>query len=233
MNGSNCGSCGAGFAVQSSLSYHAKRWVLPVLTAVGLIFAKGMSTFSFWISDAELRWSAASFEFFLLAAGVIIASLVGGLTRSHEREALSQAESKAAKIDAEQARLAEARLSERARIAREMHDVVAHRISLIAMHAGVLAHTSEKDEVREEARLIQTNARDALVELRTVLADLRGATSDPEPPQPTLADLPALLSDAQSAGQQIEINSAAQLDNLPAQVGRQTSRARKKQRRGF
>ena len=103
-----------------------------------------------------------------------------------------------------------------------MHDVVAHRISLIALHAGALAHhmRSEQGEAGDLARAIQTNAQSSLDELRAMLARLRGNAAPPEPPQPTLSGLDALLADARSAGQQV----AVELDGDPAEVPDRVSR---------
>ncbi|GAA3767649.1 histidine kinase [Plantactinospora mayteni] len=128
-----------------------------------------------------------------------------------------------------QQRLAGARQAERERIAREMHDVLAHRISLISVHAGALAYrTSQADagagvplkpgEVGGAIEVIRDNARQALVELGEVLAVLRpergdrngGGGPDPEAgtadrsaPQPRLADISRLVQEAQAAGQRV------------------------------
>ena len=63
---------------------------------------------------------------------------------------------------------------ERNRIAREMHDVLAHRISLVSMHAGVLAYRDDlpPEQVREIAGVIQDNARQSMTELRAILPTL-------------------------------------------------------------
>jgi len=125
-------------------------------------------------------------------------------------------------------RLAGARRAERERIAREMHDVLAHRISLISVHAGALAYrTTQADagagaplkpgEVGGAIEVIRDNARQALVELGDVLAVLRpelgdrnGGGPDPEAgtadrsaPQPRLADISRLVQEAQAAGQRV------------------------------
>ncbi|MFI6484279.1 sensor histidine kinase [Nonomuraea sp. NPDC050663] len=95
------------------------------------------------------------------------------------------------------------RTAERARIAREMHDVLAHRISLVAMHAGALAFREDLDreQARETAQTIRANAHLALAELRQVLGVLRKNDAvGVEPPQPTLLELPALLAEVREAG---------------------------------
>lgn len=152
----------------------------------------------------------------------IIGALIGMLLRIQE---VQLQEMRMRSVRLALAREQEALLSaanERSRIAREMHDVVAHRISLIALHAGALAHhmRSDEGEAGDLARAIQTNAQSSLDELRTMLARLRGNAAPPEPPQPTLSGLDALLADARSAGQQV----AVELDGNPAQVPDRVSR---------
>jgi len=87
----------------------------------------------------------------------------------------------------------EARAAERRRIAREMHDVLAHRLSLLSVHAGALEFHPDApaEEVAEAAGVIRESAKTALEELRGVIGVLRedGGESLTQPPQPTLADL--------------------------------------------
>lgn len=131
-----------------------------------------------------------------------------GLRREARQERLEQ-----------QHRLARARQAERERIAREMHDVLAHRISLLSVHAGALAYRSERAqagaaqplrgaEVAEAVQIIRENAHQALTELAEVLTVLRGtepaATERAEPP-PSLADLTELVAEARAAGQPVTL----------------------------
>jgi signal transduction histidine kinase len=116
-------------------------------------------------------------------------------------------------------RLADARRAERERIAREMHDTLAHRISLISVHAGALAYRTSQSEagagrplepgdVVAAIDVIHGNARRALVELGEVLAVLRSGEG-PEPvepgPQPRIADLERLVADAEAVGQRVSL----------------------------
>jgi signal transduction histidine kinase len=101
----------------------------------------------------------------------------------------------------------EARAAERRRIAREMHDVLAHRLSLLSVHAGALEFRPDAppEEVAEAAGVIRESARAALEELRGVIGVLRedGGDTLTEPPQPTLADLAALVEESRAAGMRI------------------------------
>ncbi|WP_007507816.1 MULTISPECIES: sensor histidine kinase [Pseudofrankia] len=102
-------------------------------------------------------------------------------------------------------RAAAARRAERERIAREMHDVLAHRLSLLAVHAGALEYHrgASAEEVVTIAAIIRSNSHEALNELRQVINLLRATTLAGQLPQPTLADLPALLEESRSAGLEI------------------------------
>ena len=101
----------------------------------------------------------------------------------------------------------EARAAERRRIAREMHDVLAHRLSLLSVHAGALEFRPDApaEDVGRAAGVIRESARAALEELRGVIGVLRedGGESLTQPPQPTLADLPALVEESRAAGMRL------------------------------
>ncbi|WP_234321131.1 sensor histidine kinase [Streptomyces katrae] len=97
-------------------------------------------------------------------------------------------------------------LEERNRIARELHDVVAHHMSVISIQAQVAPHLVENpsDELKENLAGIRENALEALTELRRVLGVLRSEQPDdpanPHHPQPTLAELDGLVDNVRSAG---------------------------------
>jgi signal transduction histidine kinase len=118
----------------------------------------------------------------------------------------------------------EARAAERRRIAGEMHDVLAHRLSLLSVHAGALEFNSDApaEEVAKAAGVIRESARAALEDLRDVIGVLREDTGESltQPPQPTLADLAALVEESRAAGMRItariELGDAAP----PAALGR-------------
>jgi signal transduction histidine kinase len=123
-------------------------------------------------------------------------------------------------------RVSQARQLERTRIAREMHDVLAHRISLVSMHAGALEFRAETvgGDVARSAAVIRTSAHQALQDLREVIGVLRAETDEdtPERPQPTLDDVPDLIEESQRAGMHITLQfSVPETGNgLPLSVGR-------------
>ena len=207
---------GPAMAAQAHIARH-RRGIDAIAVACVLVAAKSVVMLHDTSGDSAVR-----VEVLISATGVIIALLIGLLGRSTTDANQQRAAAQAARQDAWEAQLNETRLLERERIAREMHDVVAHRISLIALHAGALAHhmRSEQGEAGDLARAIQTNAQSSLDELRAMLARLRGNAAPPEPPQPTLSGLDALLADARSAGQQV----AVELDGDPAEVPDRVSR---------
>jgi signal transduction histidine kinase len=124
--------------------------------------------------------------------------------------------------EGQQLRVEQARLGERERIAREMHDVLAHRISLLAVHAGALEVRRDAPAgEREAAGVIRQSAYEALEDLRQVITMLREPADDR--PQPTLADVPALVEQSRHAGARVELELAA-AGAVPAGVGRHAYR---------
>lgn len=159
-----------------------------------------------------------------------IASIIGvsvgwGLYIGSRRELLATLRDRADAAEAEQsARLDQARTAERGRIAREMHDVLAHRISLVSMHAGALSFRTDltAEEIRKTAAIIQENSHLALTELREVLGILRDGPGDsvPELPQPSAADLPELFSQARKSGMRVQTEEGLSIDLIPVGLGR-------------
>jgi len=103
--------------------------------------------------------------------------------------------------------VAEAAADERARIARELHDVIAHSVSLIVVQAGAERRLLAAEEQRTAQTLetIETSGREALTELRRLLGVLRVPSEDRLAPQPGLARLPDLVAESANAGQQVEL----------------------------
>ncbi|MDN5600952.1 MAG: histidine kinase [Brachybacterium sp.] len=135
---------------------------------------------------------------------VVTASAATGMYTSTRRALLAQLQQRAEQAESGRA-VAEdqARRAERTRIAREMHDIVAHKISLVAMHAGALEVNPnlERAQVQQSAGLIRQTATTALSELREVLGVLRGDGEEaPLAPQPTWEDVRRLVTTSQEAG---------------------------------
>ena len=127
-----------------------------------------------------------------------------GLYLRARRELVASLRERAERLAADQERSAEqAREAERRRIAREMHDVLAHRLSLLSVHAGALEFHpgAPPGEIAEAAAVIRTSATAALADLRQVITVLReDATAADGPPQPGFGQLADLLEESRSAG---------------------------------
>jgi signal transduction histidine kinase len=146
----------------------------------------------------------------LLVNAVFTAAILSwGMYVGSRRELIWTLRSRAERAEAEQElRVGQARSTERARIAREMHDVLAHRISQISMYAGALAYREDLSptETRASAGVIRDQAHEALTDLRDVLGVLRDDTGERHSaPQPTYADLPCLVAEADESGLRVEL----------------------------
>lgn len=148
-----------------------------------------------------------------IAVVVIVGTAVGvGMLRRGRRSA-TQAAARAAAAEGRTARLGDqlARKNERERIAREVHDVLGHELSLLSLHAGALEVNAEDTELKESARQVRTSAAESLHGLQSLLRMLR---EDPdraaEDGSLTLADLPAMIDRTAQSG--IPVSSTVYLD---------------------
>ncbi|EGE40891.1 sensor histidine kinase [Streptomyces griseus] len=160
--------------------------------------------------------------------GVLIILLVlswGMVVRSRRQLVLSLRE-RARRAEAEAALRAEqAQRLAREAIAREMHDVLAHRLTLLSVHAGALEFRPDAPaaEVGRAAGVIRDSAHEALQDLREIIGVLRGPgdTDEGERPQPTLATLDALIAESRLAGMKVVVhNRVAEPRDAPAATGR-------------
>jgi signal transduction histidine kinase len=165
------------------------------------------------------RWGTQFLFGLLLLAGAI----GWGLFARARRELVYSLRERAERLEAEQRlRLEQAREAERRRIAREMHDVLAHRLSLLSVHAGALEFRPDAppEDVAEAAGVIRGTAQTALQELRDVIGLLREEI-DEDRPQPTLAQLPALVEESRVAGTHVRWSDATTTtDRVPDPIGR-------------
>jgi signal transduction histidine kinase len=147
-----------------------------------------------------------------LVMPLALAATGWGMFIRARRQLLLSLRERALRAEADQElRQEQARVAERTRIAREMHDVLAHRISLLALHAGGLEVRPDlpAQQVQETAALLRATARQALEELRSVIGLLRdngGPEPDPLAPQPVLADIDRLVQERRDAGTHIDLH---------------------------
>ncbi len=162
------------------------------------------------------------------ATGVLLVLTVigwGMFVRSRRQLVLSLRE-RALRAEAEaRLRAEQAQRLARERIAREMHDVLAHRLSLLCVHAGALEFRPDAppSEVARAAGVIRDSAHQALEELREVIGVLRapGADGGGDRPQPTLAALEELVEESRQAGMAVALDQrVADAAAVPEATGR-------------
>lgn len=212
----------AGLFALSSLAVH--RHVRPALL-VAALFVPTAVVCSIWLGRTN-TWSVM-----LPTLALAAAATAWGMFVRARRQLLSTLRERAQRAEADQRLHADrARLAERTRIAREMHDVLAHRISLLALHAGALEVRPDlsPEKVRESAELLRSTARQALEELRGVIGMLRDESmQEPAPaaPPPTLSDIPRLVEETRRAGANIDFEMRVEHpDEAPSALGRDAYR---------
>jgi signal transduction histidine kinase len=138
---------------------------------------------------------------------------------SSRRQAQQALADQAERAELEQARRAV--LEGRARIARELHDVVAHHMSLIAVRAETAPYriVGLPEPALEEFGWLSGSAREAMADMRRLLAMLRSDQLAARVPQPGLPDLPALVDTARQAGMAVELSASGGLDMVPESAG--------------
>ncbi|MFC9860335.1 MULTISPECIES: sensor histidine kinase [unclassified Streptomyces] len=153
----------------------------------------------------------------VLSWGMVVRSRRQLFVTLRERARRAEAE---AELRAEQAQ----RLAREA-IAREMHDVLAHRLTLLSVHAGALEFRPDAPpaEVGRAAGVIRDSAHEALQDLREIIGVLRapGEGDESHRPQPTLVTLDALIAESRLAGMKVTLdNRVADPAAAPAATGR-------------
>ena len=186
------------------------RWPVRIGAAVVGFLAVSQP----WTLDELDLWIGA------IGGAALVVGLAGALgawarTRVELLAALTE---RAEKAESERELMArDAVLTERTRIAREMHDAVGHRVSLMVLQAGAIEMAAaDPGRVQELAGQVQTAGRQALDELRQMVGVLRGGEVDdaaPLGPQPGLDDLPRLIEQSRAAGMTVDLRG------LPADTG--------------
>jgi signal transduction histidine kinase len=153
------------------------------------------------------------------AAMLLVAIALAGDVVSRRRRSREELARQSELTELEQARRAV--LEERARIAREMHDVVAHHMSMIAVQAETAPYriSGLPPPALTEFTAIAAGAREALTDMRRLLGVLRAETDEsPRAPQPGLSDVAALIETARRAGIEVRL-AATELGDVPEAVG--------------
>jgi signal transduction histidine kinase len=199
-----------------SVAAYGDRWV----SLAGLAVAElGLAAFQLTAG----RFERLERSTFLLFMGIIAVAWVLGHFVGVRRLNVLQLEERTAELEQAREELARRAVAEeRLRLARELHDVVAHAMSVIAVQSGVGAHVADSrpEEVGKALGAIEATSRAALTELRRLLGVLR---QDSEPqasltPVPGLANLDSLLAEVGKAGLAVRVRVEGAPLQLPAGV---------------
>jgi signal transduction histidine kinase len=213
----------AGLIAIFTVAVHRRFAVVAMVSAISL---PALPIYFLVRPDPGNPWWVGPTLGVLLAVAVI----AWGMFVRARRQLVLSLRDRALRAEAEQQlRVEQARQQERARIAREMHDVLAHRISLLSLHAGALEFRpdAEPEEIARAAGVIRDGAHQALEDLRQVIGVLRDDPdgADPERPQPTLVNLPALVEESRRAAMHVSFECrVGDPAAVPAAIGRSAYR---------
>lgn len=203
---------------------------LAAMIALGMLATRKQTHWQVWVGAALvwacrfIQWPLSDFAtlswrehvldgiYGVLVAGMPIA--IGLLIGARAQLAQKLGELAASRDRERQLRDDAVRAEERARLAREMHDVVSHDITLIAMQAGVLAASGDSGNAQQTAQVIRQLSTRTLEELRSLVGVLRSGVAD-EGPQPGIGELDQLVRDCE-VPVQLTVDSVP--DQLPAKV---------------
>jgi signal transduction histidine kinase len=193
-------------------AYRPRRVSLYGLAAC---LAGGLIACLRWGMFDRTRLSTALVGVGVLLACPLLAWLFGDGVRWRRGYYLAL-EERATRLERERDALAQvAAAAERARIAREMHDVVAHNVSVMVIQAdgGLYALDQTPDKTRDALTAISQTGRQALAEMRRLLGVLRGTDQDPQPvaaldPMPGMGDLEPLIEQTRAAGVPVTFSSS-------------------------
>lgn len=199
-------------AIYTLAAYSSRRRTgLIALLVAGIVLAVPVSAFS-----GDIRWVADSVSTFAVLAA---AALLGEAERNR-RSYIAEVEQRA--LDAERTREEEALRrvdEERIRIAREVHDIVAHSLSIVTVQASAASTliTTDPERASESLEHVRTTAKQALAELRSMLDVLRTGEGDaPLAPAADLARLEALVAPVREAGLKVALEITGDLAAVPA-----------------
>jgi signal transduction histidine kinase len=196
--------------ISDGVAYFCSLYALAVL-AQPRRFAFGAST----VALAGLASSAAPKGNLKNSVPFVVVTLVVMLL---VRRVVRDREQRAQLAERERDLVArEAVVEERARIARELHDVIAHHVSMIVLQAGAERRVlgDANASTREVLETVEQSGRSALTEMRRLLGMLRGDATEPLTPQPGLADVPALVGQLREAGLPVELRIDGERRALP------------------
>lgn len=190
-------------AVQAG--HRRSTWLLAVGGFVGYVLGAFI--------DPRAEQNPGAVHLALVAGWLALVLAISEVVRIRRQQA---AEVERAKEEQERRRLGEQRLN----LARELHDVLAHNISLINVQASVALHLIDQqpDQARPALAAIKEASGKTLLELRGALDLLRHGEEAPKAPAPSLADLAALVAEVRSGGLDVRLDHDGPAPTLPASV---------------
>lgn len=211
-------SLGAGIAAVIAAYAMASRRLRRLSFTVGGLGALAVGILSVTVAT----FGVVELRVFQVAAAIAVATALGDSARSR-REYLRAVEERAER--AERTREAEAHrlvAEERLRIAQDLHDTVAHRISVISLNAGVASGALEKrpEKARASLATIREASRGVLSDIGELLRYLRDDNDAVEVPQPGLADLPELIASFEAAGLHVTLETTGDLSLVTGAIDR-------------
>jgi signal transduction histidine kinase len=181
---------------QFAVGAHVRSPALRLALIAGMVAAVSTPMWLVYGADASLPISLA----------VCILPAVAGLYVASRAALMASLKERAVRNEREEwLRIDQARAEERAQIARDMHDVVTHRVSLMVLHATALESAQGRDAAAIAGQ-IQTIGRAALEELRTLVGVLRDGGAVPLRPQPGIRDLPELVAESRALGLAVDLS---------------------------
>ncbi|KQV23984.1 MULTISPECIES: sensor histidine kinase [unclassified Kitasatospora] len=219
------------YTLAATWEWPTRRWRVVALSALAFVETLAVVLLYMFLPDGGTveQQQPPAWVFVVMAVlisiGLTVPPVVTGLYLGARRRLVESLKDRAHGLETELDLLAEqaqerarrARLEERTRIAREMHDVVAHRVSLMVVHAGALERVIPKDpaKAQESAKLMGEVGRQALNELREILGVLRMSEEAMAPPA-GLAELTRLVQQSEAAGMLVTLTvSGARQQYVP------------------
>jgi signal transduction histidine kinase len=223
---------GAALIAVFTVAVHQRTVVAAAVTGFAVVVAAVQHRlYPLEPDTAATYWTATAVHTLLF----VMAATWGVTVRARRQLVLSLTERARRAETEQQLRIAQARQRERERIAREMHDVLAHRLSLLSMHAGALEFRpdAKPETIAETVGVIRASAHQSLTDLREIITVLRvadrdidgasdsGTDSDALHPQPALHELAVLVEEARSAGTPVAVHSSdLDTQDAPPLLGR-------------
>ncbi|RBY93828.1 sensor histidine kinase [Blastococcus sp. TBT05-19] len=197
-----------------ALAAYAPRWAARAGLGIGLLGAglAALRFFDYGLASSVVPTTAA------IGVSVVAAWSLGRLRRARVQQ-LASLEERARLLELE--RDQEMRLAastERARIARELHDVVAHSLSVVIAQAdgGRYAGKADPEAATGALEAIAATGRQALTDMRSLLGVLREGGTEEYAPQPDVAAIPALVDDVRASGLDVDLIVEGEPQPLPA-----------------